>query len=397
MKLSSKISQIPPNPFSQIGKRIKDLERAGAEIIRLDIGSPDMPPANHIIEMLATSARNPHHHGYQSHNATADLRFAWAHHYAQYHNVTLDPETQILPLIGSKEGIFHLAQILLNPGDTVIIPTPAYQTYRISTLAAGANIYLLPLTEDDGYTPNLDKLPQSILDKAKMLWVNYPNNPTGATITPDQLSKLWHTCQKHNILLCNDAAYSLIHDGHQPAPSLMSLPHATSKAIEFNTLSKSYNMAGWRQGVVVGNPLILDALLKYKTHVDSGHFRPNIDAAVAALTGPQEWLHERNDVYKNRRIYLRQGLTQLGFDVFDTQATLYLWASTPHHLPSSFAAQYILDHARISTTPGLIFDDGGEFHLRFAITQPIRKLEQALDRLAKLDFNKMQEEYIHAQ
>lgn len=367
--------------FATLNHKVASLQAEGHDIIRLDVGSPDLPPAPHILQALAEAAARPDQHGYQPHNATSALRRAWASMYARLYEVDLDADTQVIPLIGSKEGIFHLNLALVDEGDLVLIPDPGYLTYTQGALVSGGEPYYLPLLPERKFLPDLDAVPPEIARQARLLWLNYPNNPTAAIASLEFFEEAVDFARKHGILICHDAAYTQVaFDGYQP-PSLLAVPGAVDVAIEFNTLSKSHNMAGWRVGAALGNPEALRLLYKVKTNADSGHFLPVLEAATVALTEDQSWLEERNRIYSSRRDLLVTGLRRLGFNVESPQASLYLWCLVPEGWTSSQFATAMLEQAHISLTPGVVFGQGGEGYLRLTLAQPEQRLMQVLQRL----------------
>ncbi|MBS1248503.1 MAG: LL-diaminopimelate aminotransferase [Chloroflexi bacterium] len=381
---ASPIDKLTPNFFATLNDKIFALESAGAEVIRLDIGSPDLPPAPHIVKALTRAASQPGKHGYQSHRGTAALREGWGEMYQSVHGVSLDPETEILPLLGSKEGVFHLSLALLNPGDIVLIPDPGYQTYAQGALLAGAEPVPLPLLPQNNYLPDLESIPEDVAQRAKLLWLNYPHNPTAATASLDFFAEAVDFCRRLDILLCHDAPYAQItFDGYQ-APSVLQVPGAGEVAIEFNTLSKSHNMAGWRSGVVVGQPQALCALLKLKSHADSGHFLPILEASTAALTGDQSWLVERNAIYQERRDVVVTALGEMGHAPRVPKASLYVWFPVLNDLPSEDFVLRLLEEAHLSLAPGTIFGPRGEGYVRLSLTQPIEKITEAMERMQAL-------------
>ena len=273
-----------------LGPKIAALRASGSDVIRLDEGSPDLPPAPPIIDALARSAASPQNHSYQSHKGIPLLQEAWAEMYQRVFGVGLNPESEVFPLLGSKEGIFHLLLALVEPGDCVLVPDPGYITYSRGTLFAGGEPYFMPLLPENGYFPDLNAIPDDVIRRAKLLWLNYPNNPTATMATVDFFAKALAFARTHDLLICHDAAYAQVTFDGMRALSILEVPGAKEIAVEFNTLSKSHNMAGWRVGVAVGNPLVLQALFTLKSNADSSHFRPIMDAAVEAMTGDQGWL-----------------------------------------------------------------------------------------------------------
>jgi LL-diaminopimelate aminotransferase len=364
--------------FASLEDRIRAFQSAGMEIIRLDIGSPDMPPAPHIIEALATAASKTDRHGYQPHSGNSALRQAWAEMYRREYEIALDSDREIMPLLGSKEGIFHIHQALVNPGDVVLIPDPGYLTYTQATRFAGGEAYYFPLLPERGFTPDLSKIPASVLSRAKLLWLNFPNNPTGASVTKEFFEEVVQFAAQHRILVCHDAAYSqVVFDGYQ-APSILSVPGAKDTAVEFNTLSKSHNMAGWRVGAILGNAEVIKNCYRLKTNVDSGHFLPIMEAATAAMTQDQSWIMDRNMIYQIRRDVLVKGLLELGLKPNKPNASLYVWCPIPVGWTSTKFCETLLEKAHVSVTPGIVFGSQGEGYVRIAITSPKEQIEQAL-------------------
>jgi len=298
--------------------------------------------------------------------------------YAREYRVTLDANKEIMPLLGSKEGIFHIHQALIDPGDVVLIPDPGYLTYTQATRFAGGEPYYLPLLPDRGYLPDLTEIPEDVLRRAKLLWLNYPNNPTGASANPDYFQEVVQWAQQHRILVCHDAAYSqVVFDGYK-APSILAVAGAKETAVEFNTLSKSHNMAGWRVGAILGNETIIKTLYRLKTNVDSGHFLPIMEAATCAMTQDQSWLMQRNLIYQQRRDLLLSGLRELGFAPNIPNASLYVWCPIPSGWTSTAFCEKLLEEAHVSVTPGVVFGRQGEGYIRIAITSPKEQIERAI-------------------
>ena len=378
MKPTDKLS---PNFFANLVAKVVDYQTSGIDVIRLDIGSPDLPPTHYIIDALSISAIKATAHGYQSHRGSLALREAWAEMYQRVHGIQIQPD-DVLPLLGSKEGVFHLSQALLNPGDVVLVPDPGYLTYTQGALFAGAQPFFLPLLPENGYLPDLSNIPQDICKRAKILWLNYPNNPTAALATLDFFAQAVEFCRQNQILLCHDAAYTQVTFGNTYAPSVLEVPGSNEVCLEFSTLSKSHNMAGWRVGAAIGNPDALAALLKLKTHTDSGHFGPIMDASVTAMLGDQGWLKERNQIYQERRDIVINALRDIGLNLKEPQASLYVWCPLPKGWVSSddFALT-LLEQAQVSMAPGTIFGSGGEGFVRISIVQPAHRLRQAMERI----------------
>ncbi len=378
------IAQLKVNFFATLNEKIAQLMSTGADIIRLDIGSPDMPPAPHIITTLNQASKQQDCHGYQSHRGTPALREAWAQMYQRDLKVSLDQDNEILPLLGSKEGVFHLSMALLEPGDVVLVPDPGYQTYAQGALFARAEPYRVPLLPEKQYLPDLWAIPTEIVERAKILWLNYPNNPTAAVANIGFFKKAVDFCQRNQILLCHDAAYiQVMFDGNH-APSVLQVSDAKEIAVEFNTLSKSHNMAGWRSGVAVGQAEALAALLKIKTLADSGHFLPVTEASVAALTGDQSWLHSRNNVYQERRDIVITALLDMGFDPQVPGASLYIWCPLPDGFSADQFVLQMIEDVHVSIAPGTVFGARGEGFMRISLVQPIDRINEAMERIRSL-------------
>lgn len=378
---ASRLNVIKTHFFSDLGKAIAGLQRRGIQVIRLDEGSPDLPPAPHIIQALERAARQPDAHGYQPQRGSQALREAWAQMYAREHGVQLDPESQVLPLLGSKEGIFHLPQAFLEAGDLVLAPDPGYVTYLRGAQLVGAEVYALPLSPEKNYFPDFDSIPPAVLKRSRLLWLNYPHNPTAAVTTRAHFEQALAFARQHDLLLAHDAAYTRItYDGYR-APSLLEVPGAADLAVEFNTLSKTYNMAGWRVGVIAGSPQVIETFYRLKTNLDSGHFYPVEQAAVAALTGDQSWVDERNRIYARRRDCLLEGLRALNFAPQTPRGSLYLWVPLPGGWNSAEFASHLLADTGVSLTPGTVFGQKGEGFVRISITAPLEQIQTALSRL----------------
>ena len=367
--------------FASLEERITALQSKGVDLIRLDVGSPDLPPAPHIIQALTGAAMLPDRHGYQSHRGPRSLRQAWADLYRREFDVELDPDSEILPLLGSKEGIFHLMMAFLEPGDLVLVPDPGYMTYARAARFAGGQVYEMPLLSQNDYLPDLDAIPTRMARQAKMMWLNYPNNPIGAVADLDFFTRAVGFAREHRLLLCHDAAYALVtFDGYR-APSLLQVPGARDVSIEFNSLSKSHNMAGWRVGVAAGQPEAVQSLFKLKTNIDSGHFLPIWEAAIAAMTGDQSWLQKRNQIYQHRRDLVVTSLRAMGLAAILPHASIYVWCPIPAGWRSVDFSLALLEDAHLSLTPGTVFGTAGEGYVRITLSAPRSRLETAMRRL----------------
>lgn len=382
--VAGRMAHLSPHFFATLSQRLAVLQVEGRDVIRLDEGSPDLPPAHHIIEALQHSASKDDAHSYQPHRGTRALRAAWAEMYQRQYGVMLDPETQITPLLGSKEGIFHLSLTYVEAGDLVLVPDPGYITYTRGTLVAGGDIYPMPLLPERDFLPDFDAIPPDVFRRAKLMWLNYPNNPTAAVANEAFFARAVALAEEYGFLLCHDAAYMQVaFDGERP-PSLLEVPGAQQVAVEFNSLSKSHNMAGWRTGALLGNEQVIRALYTLKTNADSGHFLPILEASTVALQGDQTWLVERNEIYRRRRDAVVSGLRALGLPVRAPRASLYVWSPVPAGWSSVDFTLAALERAAVSLTPGSVFGAGGEGYMRIAITVSLERIQEAMDRLALL-------------
>jgi LL-diaminopimelate aminotransferase len=385
MNIADRIDRLPPYVFAKLGNRIRELVAAGKDVIRLDIGSPDLPPPDALIEVMHASARNPGHHGYAGYYGTPELRQAIATYYQRRFGVVLDPGKEIVSLIGSKEGIVNVALAFVDPGQYVLVPDPGYPTYSLGTLLAGGVPYLLPLLAEKSFLPDLAAIPEEVARGAKILWLNYPNNPTGATAPLSFFEEAVDFARRYDLLICHDNPYCDVTFEGYVAPSLLQVPGAKEVGLEFNSLSKTYNMAGWRVGMAVGSAKAVEALGRTKTNIDSGIFRPLQDAAVAALTGDQSWLAERNEIYRHRRDLILAALGELGVQADRPRASLYVWASTPPGIGSEALANRLLEEAGVSVAPGTVFGPRGEGRFRISLGMDTGRIQEAMERLKQLD------------
>ena len=380
IKIADLVKNLPPYPFAGLERRLLELKGQGKDIIRLDIGSPDLPPPDFVIEAMYRSAQDPSHHGYAGYYGTPEFRRAVAVYYERRFGVKLDPGKQIVALIGSKEGIANAALAFVNPGQSVLVPDPGYPTYTLGTLLAGGIPAVIPLHEHDQFLPDLDAIPADVARSASIMWLNYPNNPTGATAPLEFFERAVAFARHYDLLICHDNPYcDVTFEGYQ-APSLLQIPGAVDVTLEFNSLSKTYNMAGWRVGMAVGNAAAVDALAKTKTNIDSGIFRPIQDASVLVLTGDQAWLDERNLIYRERRDIILAALQEMGIQADKPVASLYIWAKTPAGLTSGQYAARLLDEASISITPGTVFGEQGEGYVRISLGMATDRIREAMRR-----------------
>jgi LL-diaminopimelate aminotransferase len=385
MKPATRLSSLPPYPFARLEKRIGELRAKGTDVIRLDIGNPDLAPTSQVVETLSKSAANERNHGYPGFAGTPQLREAIASYYLTRFGVDIDASKEVLPLIGSKEGIVNMALAFIDPGDVALVPNPGYPAYSMGTLMAGGVVYDLPLLRDRGFLPDLASIPANVLKKAKLMWLNYPNNPTTAIAPMSFLQESVDFARKHDVLLCFDNPYyELVYDGYTDH-TIFEIPGAKDVTVEFNSLSKTYNMAGWRIGMAVGQAAAISALAQLKSNVDSGVFVPIQQAAAAALTNDQEWLKGRNAIYQGRRDMILSALPRLGLTADRSPATLYVWARLPDGYPSADYATRLLDTAGVSLAPGVFFGSYGEGYVRMSLGTPTERLAEALQRMEKAD------------
>lgn len=382
IKPAQRIAQVKPYFFADLDKTIASLKKSGMDVIRLDIGSPDLPPADFIITALNEAAKLPDMHGYGQSGGSASLRKAFSLYYKNRFNLDLDPDKEILGLIGSKEGLFNLSQVLLDPGDLALIPDPYYPVYKVGARIAMGETYPMPLLAENGFLPDFEKIPEEIADRAKLMWLNYPNNPTGAIAPYSFFEEVVDFAHEHNIVIAHDAPYvDVCFDNYNP-PSFLEVPGAIEVGVEFNSLSKTYNMAGWRVGVAAGNPEIIRLLRTYKSQLDSSHFKPIMVAAEAALLGDQSWLRERNLVYQHRRDIIVETLLKLGFRLEIPKASIYVWAHIPEKWQDSIEfCRLLLDEAGVSITPGVVYGNSGEGFIRISLVTPEERLSEAMVRL----------------
>ena len=380
-KPSERIAQIKPYFFADLGKRIAAMKAKGADVIRMDIGSPDLPPPGFILEAMFESASRSDTHGYTL-GQTQGFRKAIATYYKNRFGVELDPKTEAIDLIGSKEGLFALSQVILNPGDIALVPDPSYAVYTMGAQIAGGDAYAMPLLAKNAFLPDFDEIPAAVLKKVKILWLNYPNNPTGAIADLAFFEKAVKFAKKHGLLIAHDNPYCDVGFNGYHAPSLLQVPGAKDVAIEFNSMSKTYNMAGWRVGMVVGNPDVVKFIETYKSQQDSAIFAPLMAAAEAAMLGDQSWLTERNRVYQARRDAVIDVLHAAGLRVEPPQAALYVWAPVPGSEGSMDFCAKMLEDTAVSTTPGVVFGKHGEGYFRISLVGDVERLRSGAGRIS---------------
>jgi len=383
MKLSHRLDKLPPYLFVEINREIAEKKARGEDIISFAIGDPDMPTPQHIIDQLCKAAHDPVNHRYPETAGLSELCQAIVRWYKRRFGVRLDHDKEVVPLIGSKEGIGHVSFCFIDPGDIALVPDPGYPVYSMSTLLAGGEPYLLPLTEENDFLPDLEAIPDKIAEKAKLLWLNYPNNPTGAVADIAFFQKAVNFAKKHKLAICHDAPYTEIaFDGYQP-PSLLQVTEAKEVGIEFHSWSKTYNMTGWRIGMAVGNAQMIDALFRFKSNLDSGIPQAIQKAALEALNGPQDSVTEQNTIYQRRRDKLVKALNNIGLRARSPKASFYIWAKIPDGYTSIALTAELLDKANVAVTPGTGYGSAGEGYIRLSLTLPDSRLDEGISRLLK--------------
>ncbi len=383
---ADRILNIQEYYFSKKLREVAQLNAEGRDIISLGIGSPDRMPSNTAIEALCNTAKEPNAHGYQSYQGIPELRKGFADFYSRWYGVELNPNKEILPLIGSKEGVFFLTLTFINPGDGVLVPNPGYPTYTSASKILGARIVNYDLLEENGWQPDFDKLEKMDLSGIKLMWTNYPNMPTGGNARKETYERLVEFGKKHNIIICNDNPYSFILNDNPM--SILSVPGAKDCCIELNSMSKAHNMPGWRLGMLAGNETFVGWILKAKSNVDSGMFKPMQVAASKALYADKDWYESNNKVYRARRKYAEEIMQYLGCTFDPTQVGMFLWGKIPAEYKSSEElADKILYDCRVFLTPGFIFGSNGERYIRISLCATEEKLKEALDRI-KAGLNK---------
>lgn len=382
MQLSNLVNNLPPYHFADANKKIADRQAAGVDVISLSLGDPDLPAPQAVVDRLCVEMQITKNHRYPEYRGMRALHDAFATWFERRFGVSLTPERDMLPLLGSKEGLVYLAMAVLNAGDIALVPDPYYPVYVTSCTNLGAEPYFLPLLEENNYLPNLESVPQDVLAKARLLWLNYPNNPTAACAGLDFFERVVAFAQRHNLVIVHDMAYAEVYfDDFRPV-SIMQIPGAYDVAVELHSLSKTYNMAGFRVGMLVGNAELIDAVGRLKSNIDSGMFRPIQYAAIEALQLPQSWLEQRNAIYKYRGNLLVEGCNALGMYTQTPQASLYVWA----HIPARFTTSrdfvnWLFDETGVLLTPGTNFGPTGEGYVRISIAAPEERITTALQRM----------------
>ena len=381
MQLSRLIQDLPPYHFADAKKRIAERRAAGVDVISLSMGDPDLPAPQAVIDRLCSALQNPENTRYAEYAGMRALHEAIAAWFERRFAVRLTPEHDILPLLGSKEGLVYSAAAVLNAGDISLIPDPYYPVYITASTSVGAEPYMLPLVEENGYLPELDKIPQDVLAKSRLLWLNYPNNPTAACANRRFFEEVVAFAQRHKLGIIHDMAYAEVYfDDFRPM-SILQIPGASEVAVELHSLSKTYNMAGFRVGMAVGNAELVEAVSRLKSNIDSGMFRPVQYAAIEALQLPESWIEQRNAIYRQRRDVLVAGCNAIGMRTQTPGAGLYVWAAVPRGFTSRDFANWLFDKTGVFVTPGTNFGDAGEGYVRISLTVPEERIEAALQRM----------------
>ncbi|ASN06917.1 LL-diaminopimelate aminotransferase [Virgibacillus necropolis] len=384
--VSEKINTLPPYLFSEFQKKKKNLMEKGVDVIDLGIGAPDLPTPDFVIDRLVEEVRNPLNHRYSTYSGTQEFRQSVADFYKSHYAVDLDPDTEVLALIGSKEGIANMVQAVINPGNTVLIPNPGYPVYRTAVHLAGGNSVDLPLDESNGYQPLFNQVSKKDSESAKLMLLNYPSNPTAATVNLDVFLKAVSYAKSHNIIVANDAAYDLVTFNGYKAPSILQAPGAKDYAVEFGSLSKSFNMTGWRIGYLVGNKTVIRALSTLKSNIDTSQFLPIQLAAATALKSDLKAVEANNKVYQERMEKLHEALNKIGLEAEKPKGTIFLWAKVPQGYSSASFANQMLDRAGVIVTPGSAFGTTGEGYIRISLSVTSDRLDEVIKRIKNMSW-----------
>ncbi|MBP1733101.1 MAG: putative aspartate aminotransferase [Deltaproteobacteria bacterium] len=384
VKQASRIEKIPPYLFARIDKKKEEARKKGLDLVDLSIGDPDLPTPEHIVRKMRDATADPKNHRYPSYEGMFDFRKAVADWYMTRFGVELNPATEVVTLIGSKEGIAHMPWAYLDEGDVALIPSPGYPVYKISTLLAGGAPYMLPLREEHQFLPVLENVPEDVREKAKLIFINYPNNPTGAHADDELYEKAIYGARKYDILICHDAAYSEVTFDGYVAKSILQFDKNKKYCVEFHSLSKTYCMTGWRIGFAVGNAEAIQNLGRLKTNIDSGVFQAIQYAAIEALTGSQESVDAMKTIYARRRDIVIDGLTSMGLRVQKPLGTFYIWARVPAGFSSAEFCEKVIEEKGVVVTPGSGFGDEGEGYFRISTTTSEDRIQEAIKRLKSM-------------
>lgn len=384
MRTAKRIEKLPPYLFVGITKKIAEKRAQGVDVISFAIGDPDIPTPDHIIDRLCEAARDPVNHRYPETDGLPELRQTIADWYNKRFGLKLDRDKEILPLIGSKEGIGHMSFCFIDQDDVALVPDPGYPVYSMSTILAGGEPHYLPLTEENNFLPDLASVPTRVAEKSKILWINYPNNPTAAVADLGFFEQAVAFAKRYDLVVCHDAPYTEVaFDGYRPV-SFLQAEGAMEVGVEFHSFSKTYNMTGWRIGMAVGNATAINALMRMKSNLDSGINQAIQHMAIAAFNGPQDCVAKNNAIYQKRRDKVIETLNKIGLKANPPKASLYVWARIPQGYTSADYATKIIDEAGVVVTPGSGYGDAGEGYIRLSLTIPDDRLEEGLARLEKL-------------
>ncbi|MDQ7037635.1 MAG: LL-diaminopimelate aminotransferase [Aquificota bacterium] len=381
---AERIKALPPYLFAEIDRKKQEKIDQGVDVIDLGVGDPDLPTPDPVVEALKRASEKPENHRYPSYVGMRAFREAVSSWYRRRFGVDLDPDREVIALIGSKEGIAHFPLAFVNPGDVVLCPDPAYPVYRIGTIFAGGQPYTVPLKEENSFLPDLGSIPREVVERAKIIWINYPNNPTTADATEDFYRELVRWAKKHNIIIASDNAYSETYTGDRKPISILQIEGAKEVAIEFNSLSKTFNMTGWRIGMAVGNEELIKALGKVKTNIDSGQFNAVQEAGIVALNLPESETDRIRAIYRERREVMTKALKSIGLEPVESDVTFYVWTRVPEGYTSAEFVEKLLDEAGVVCTPGNGFGDAGEGYFRISLTVPTERLVEAARRIENL-------------
>lgn len=379
--ISKRIGQIPPYLFAEINKKKAAMIESGVDIIDLGIGDPDLPTPKHILDKMVEELQDPYQLKYPSFTGCAEFRNAVADFYLRQYGVKLDPETEVLALIGSKEGIAHLIPTLIDPGDYVLIPDPSYPVYRMATMLANGQYYNMPLTKDNNFEPDFTAIPKEILEQSRLMLLNYPGNPTAATVDLSFFNQAIEFAQKHQIPIAHDSAYNMVTFDEYKAPSILQAEGAKEVAVEFGSLSKTYNMTGFRIGYVVGNKQIIKALSILKSNTDTGQFTPIQKAAAFALNSDQGCVAKHNQIYKQRMLSMVEGFKSIGVKAEPPKGSFFIWAPVPKGYTSTEFVTNVLEQTGVILTPGNAFGPSGEGYFRVSLSVPSERLHEAIERI----------------
>ncbi len=384
MEQAERIKNLPPYLFVRIDEKVRALKEKGADIISLGMGDPDLPPPKHVIEALKKAAEDPKNLHYPTSVGLLEFRKAVSEWYKERFGLEFDPEKEIVSLIGSKEGLYYASASYVNPGDIGLAPDPGYPVYGIGISLAGGKPYYMPLKEENNFLPDYSAIPEDILKKAKLLFINYPNNPTSATATREFFEETIELGKKYDILICHDNSYSEITLQEDYVPmSILEIKGAKDIAVEFHSVSKTFNMTGFRIGWVLGREDVVQAIGKIKSNIDSGIFEPIQHAAIAALRGPKDHIYKMREVYKKRRDLIIKWLKKLGWEIEPPKATIYIWAKVPKGFTSMEFSEVLLEKAHVIVTPGNGYGPSGEGYIRIALTATCERIEEAFQRIEK--------------